>query len=372
MKNILILTASFGYGHLSTARAIAQALEATHGSDCRVDVLNPLDDPRAPAFLRDDQSVYDRLVTDAPELYQLGYQVSDTWVAAHLIEGGLTLMLFSLLREELRRRQPDVVVATHWAYQGILAAIFAVEKQRRPLVTTVTDLAAVNKQWFHPAADLRLVPTPDVYQQALAAGLPAETIKITGIPIRPDLAVDDDDPAALRAQLGWRPDLFTVLAIGSKRLEHLDQHLRSLNHSGWPLQLVAVAGGNPGLFARLQATEWHVAAHVYDYVTDMGQFLRGADCVLSKAGGLIVSEALACGRPLILVDVIPGQETPNADYVVAGGAGVLAQDSEAVLEAVCHWLESDRRLYHEQASRARQLGRPRATFEAAELIWAMK
>ncbi len=372
MKKILILMADFGYGHRNAAKAIAEALQVTYGPACSVDIVNPIDDPRAPAFLRDDQSVYDRLVTERPELYQFGYQVGDTWLAGHLLEGSLTLMLFDVLRDILRQRQPDIVVTTYPFYQGILAAVFAAEGQRRPLATVVTDLAAVNKLWFHPVAGLCLVPTPDVYQQALAAGLPAETVKLTGLPVRPDLAVDNDDPAALRAQLGWRPDLFTVLAIGSKRLERLDQALRCLNHSGWPLQVVAVAGGSADLYQRLQATNWHVPAHVYDYVADMGRFLRGADCVLSKAGGLIVSEALACGRPLILVDVIPGQETPNADYVVAGGAGVLAQDSQAVLEAVCHWLESDRRLYHEQASRARQLGRPRATFEAAELIWAMK
>ena len=77
--------------------------------------------------------------------------------------------------------------------------------------------------------------------------------------------------------------------------------------------------------------------------------MRAADCILSKAGGLTVSEALACGLPLILVDVIPGQETGNANHVVSGNAGVLAHDPIEVLEAVCHWLEKDRRLYRQQA-----------------------
>ena len=372
MKKILILMADFGYGHRSAAKAIAEAMQITYGPACQVDIVNPIDDPRAPALLRDDQSAYDKLVTERPDLYQIGYQVGDTWVAGRLLEGSLTLMLFYVLRDILRQRQPDIVVTTYPFYQGILAAIFAAERQHLPLATVVTDLAAVNKLWFHPVADLCVVPTPDVYQQALAAGLPPETVKLTGLPVRPDLALESIDQADLRTRLGCRPELFTVLAIGSKRLEHLDEALRSLNHSGWPLQLVTVAGGNPGLYQRLQATDWHVPTHVYDYVADMGTFLRAADCVLSKAGGLIVSEALACGQPLMLVDVIPGQETPNADFVIAGGAGVLAQDSEAVLETVCHWLENDRRLYHKQAGRARQLGRPRAAFEAAELIWAMR
>jgi 1,2-diacylglycerol 3-beta-galactosyltransferase len=74
---------------------------------------------------------------------------------------------------------------------------------------------------------------------------------------------------------------------------------------------------------------------------------------------------------MILVDVIPGQETGNADYVVSGNAGVLAINPTDVLEAMCHWLENDRRHYQEQANNALQLGRPQAAYDAAELTWAL-
>jgi UDP-N-acetylglucosamine:LPS N-acetylglucosamine transferase len=101
----------------------------------------------------------------------------------------------------------------------------------------------------------------------------------------------------------------------------------------------------------------------------MGTFMRAADCILGKAGGLTVSEALACGLPMILVDVIPGQETGNAEYVVSGNAGVLARDPVEVLETVYHWLEKDRRLYCQQAENARRLGHPRAAYDIADLAW---
>ena len=99
--------------------------------------------------------------------------------------------------------------------------------------------------------------------------------------------------------------------------------------------------------------------------------MRAADCVIGKAGELTVSEALACGLPLILVDVIPGQETGNADDVVFGNAGVLVRDPIVVLETICHWLEKDKLYYKQQAENARQLGRPRAAFDAAEWIWVL-
>ncbi len=71
----------------------------------------------------------------------------------------------------------------------------------------------------------------------------------------------------------------------------------------------------------------------------------------------------------ILVDVIPGQETGNADYVVSGSAGVLTNDTTEVLEAMAHWLDKDRNLYQQQAQNARQLGNPQAAMAISELAW---
>ena len=371
MKNILILTADYGYGHRSAANAIADALQETHGEDCSVEIVNPMDDPSVPVFLRDGENGYDKIVRAAPDLYKLGYEVGDTRLGSGIVKSSLTVMLFSALSKIIHEKQPDAIVCTYPFYQEILSAIFTIEKQRIPVLTVVTDLATVNRLWFHPVADLCLVPTQTVYNLAIKAGLPTEKVKIVGIPVRPELIKGNQDQAVIRKKLGWQENLFTVLAVGSKRVEHLYDALWMLNHSGFSLQLIIAAGGDQDFYRRCQETEWHVETHIYDFVTEMGTFMRGADCVLGKAGGLTVSESLASGLPMILVDVIPGQETGNADYVVSGNAGVLASNPTDVLEAMCHWLENERLHYQEQANHALQLGRPRAADDAAELTWAL-
>jgi 1,2-diacylglycerol 3-beta-galactosyltransferase len=113
MKRILILTADYGYGHRSAAQAIAQALQETHGEDCMVEIVNPLDDPRAPVFLRDGGNGYDRIVREAPELYRLSYRASESRFAGILINGSWTLMMFNILRDLLLEKQPDVIVCTY-------------------------------------------------------------------------------------------------------------------------------------------------------------------------------------------------------------------------------------------------------------------
>lgn len=82
MKHILILTADYGYGHRSAANAIADALQETHGDYCSVEIVNPMDDPSVPVFLRDGENGYDKIVRAAPDLYKLGYDIGDTRVVS--------------------------------------------------------------------------------------------------------------------------------------------------------------------------------------------------------------------------------------------------------------------------------------------------
>jgi len=88
-----------------------------------------------------------------------------------------------------------------------------------------------------------------------------------------------------------------------------------------------------------------------------------------KAGGLVVTESLAAGCPMMLIDVIAGQETGNADYVVGGGAGDLARSDIEVLETISHWMMDDRALLRERASNAAALGKPMAAYTIADMAF---
>jgi UDP-N-acetylglucosamine:LPS N-acetylglucosamine transferase len=371
VKQFLILTADAGFGHRTAAKAVGVALQETHGPECAVQIVNPMEDRRTSPLLRNSQSDYDKLVRDMPRLYKLGFDASDASVPSRMVEGALTVMMFEVMDDLVRQYDPDVIVTTYPVYQAPLKAVYTVRNQYIPTITVVTDLVTPHRMWFHEVADLCLVPTEQVRGLALDAGLPAHRVQITGIPVSPGFAREQRPAATIRAELGWRPDLVTLLAVGSKRVGHLYDVLRALNHSGLPLQLAIVAGGDGALYRRLQETEWHVVTHLYNFVTHMPALLHAADCVICKAGGMIVSESLACGLPLLLVDVLPGQETGNAAFVVEGDAGEQVESPLAALETLYHWLEGGGALLKERAGQARSLGRPWAAYEVAGHAWAI-
>ena len=368
-KRILILTADAGYGHRSAANALHEALTIQYGDSMQAEIINPLDDKRAPYVLRESQTDYDKWVRKAPELYKLGYEASDKPVPSAIAESALTVAMFELMRDLLRTHRPDVVVSTYPLYQPALTGVLAAFKAKLPLITVVTDLATVHRLWFNDRVDTVLVPTEMVRDLAIEAGVLPEKIQITGIPVHPEITRDTRSRREVRAELGWEPDLFTVLAVGSKRVEGLMDALNVVNHFGNPLQLAVVAGNDDEMYAELQQTEWHIPTYLYEFVNNMPQLMHAADLIICKAGGLIITESLACGLPLMLVNVIPGQETGNMEYVVEHGAGILAETPVQVLETLAHFTLEGMAGLKTASAAAKAIGRPQAAFDAARIIW---
>jgi 1,2-diacylglycerol 3-beta-galactosyltransferase len=370
-KKILILTSDMGFGHRSTAKAVAAALESRYGEDVQVSIVNAFDHKSVPSVVREQQAEYDRRVREAPELYHIGYQVMDAPLSTSLIEIGLTALLFQALSDVLNQDKPEVIIVTHPMYLEPLKTIFRQTSKTIPVLTVVTDLGTVQRMWFNSVSRVTLVPTERVYNLALEAKLQPAELKITGIPVHP-LNFSEKRPAAeIRADLGIEPTRMTALVVGSPRVRNLLDAVRVLNHSHFPLQVVVVAGGDDAVYAELQKTDWHLPVAVYNLVNNMPTLMHAADFIVCKAGGLIVTEALACGLPTLLIDVIEGQETGNAEFVVENGAGEVARMPLDMLETLYHWLSNDAQLLQTRAHNARRVGRPQAADETAELAWTL-
>ncbi len=203
-----------------------------------------------------------------------------------------------------------------------------------------------------------LLPNQEVANLASDYHISENKIEITGIPVSPFYALNKISKPALRKELGWEQDTPTILAVGSRRVEQLEAALNIVNHFGQKIQLVAVAGNDNTLYQQLKGLDWHIPVHIYEFVSDMPRFLLASDGLITKAGGLIVTEALAAGLPMMLIDIIPGQETGNAEYVVSHGAGEISLEPLEVLQTLSHWFQDDLKLLKEQSENARAIGKP--------------
>jgi 1,2-diacylglycerol 3-beta-galactosyltransferase len=377
-KRILILTAEAGFGHRNAALAIEAAMQERYGDSSITTIANPLREAGSPSIFQTmAEERYDTLVQNEPILYELGYRLSDGVATTALIEQVASALLHDPLKDLLDRHQPDVVVSTYPLYLEPLNFVFDRAGETLPSVSVVTDLVTVHALWFNPRVDLCVVPTEKARQKALRNSVPADRVHVTGLPVHPCFSAEKRPLTQIRTELGWRMDMPTALIVGSTRVANIPEIARLIDRSGLKVQLAIVTGGDEDLYAQLTAETWHGEVHIYGFVKNMPALIHASDLVVTKAGGLIVSETLACGRPLILCSAISGQETGNVEYVTSGGAGDWAPTPTDTLACLVRWLTPDEALSRagttlsERTANARRLGRPQAAYAVVDLLWEL-
>jgi processive 1,2-diacylglycerol beta-glucosyltransferase len=139
-----------------------------------------------------------------------------------------------------------------------------------------------------------------------------------------------------------------------------------------PITLVVAAGRNRDLMASLgdQTPGADSRLHVLGPQPSLAPLLATSDLLISKAGGLTISEALATGVPLIIPTAqLMGQERWNAAYVIDSGAGIGCESVAAVAQAIHGLLAAPARMAAMRAA-ARALGRPDAAAAIAAQVLA--
>lgn len=359
---LLILHASAGNGHRRAAEALAAAAIAQHHTAVVRDVLDFV-----PALFRKTYAAgYLNLVRSAPELW--GYFFAQTDRKAQRPAERRARTVFNKLNalsfyRFLREEQPDAALCTHFLPLELIGSLPPHRRHNLPLFGVVTDYAA-HALWYCDSVNAYYVATEEARRQLRRKGQPASGLVNTGIPVMPEFAARAT-PAAGRARLGLRTDLPAVLVLsGGYGVGPTLELLRACAAEPPPCQLLVVVGKNQELeqAARQVVSGSALAAMIYGFVNNVDELMDAADLVISKPGGLSTAEALAKGRPMMIVEPIPGQEQRNAEWLLENGAAVRLHEAVDTAWKLGALLADPLRLAR-LAEQAAQLGRPHAATE---------
>ena len=90
--------------------------------------------------------------------------------------------------------------------------------------------------------------------------------------------------------------------------------------------------------------------------------------VITKAGGATVQEAIAARTPVIISQVVPGQEEGNARLIVENECGCLAPDPEGILEALDSAFNRSEKRLKSWVTNISKLSKPDASLQIARFI----
>lgn len=146
---------------------------------------------------------------------------------------------------------------------------------------------------------------------------------------------------------------------------------RALDAAALPIQLALITGRNEKLRAQLRQDPWRVPVSIQGFVTNMPDWMRASDVVITKAGPGTIMETLAAGKPLILSGNLPGQEEGNVTFVEQNGVGILRTNPDAIARLVREWLEPNNHALAQMQTNAQRVARPDAAIEIVKLLDAL-
>jgi len=240
------------------------------------------------------------------------------------------------------------------------------------LVTVITDYA-LNKQWVHPQTDLYLVAAGEVKDELTARGVPCDKIKVTGIPISLEFSQEKNKNELLKENNLDQSLPLLLICSGAFGLNRgIEEFCREVASHKSLMQTVVITGKNTRLHRRL-ALLVQTASHpfyIHGYVKEMAEWMAMADIIVSKSGGLTVSEAMAYELPMIIFPPFPGQEASNARYLQSHGAAVVCEHISLIPKVVFHLLKNPLEMQKMRCS-AREIKKPLAAKHATLAVTGM-
>lgn len=347
-RSILILFAGYGEGHRQAATALAQAFKERR---IRVDVVDFMEMVH-PIINSLTQFGYRSSVKHAPNLYGLFYKQTDKILPNSHLQQRVRQIGARKLQKYIRSTGPAAVINTFPLSAGALSSLRRQRQTDVMAVTVITD-HTVHSQWVHDFTDHYFVGSSRVKENLLHKGISSEQIEVSGIPIRKCFH-QFYDRTHLKEALGLDNRPTAVIMGGWHGVFNASLCEQLVYQEN--VQFLFVCGGDRQLFHRILPLQMRFPdrVHVFGYVSNIAELMSVSDFVLSKAGGLTTSEALAMGLPMLLYRPIPGQEEQNAQYLIDEGVACLARDQEQLLEQFAH-LSCDHRLRSEMKQQANNI-----------------
>ncbi len=267
-----------------------------------------------------------------------GYPIEGLWISG--LQRNLSLqnlsfpfkVIASLYKASriLKRFKPDIVIGTGGYASGPtlrMAAMLGIPT----LIQEQNSFPGITNKMLAKKVNLICVA-----YEGMEKYFPAQKIRITGNPVRSEIANNTIPKEIALKDFGLSANKKTILIVGgSLGARTINQSiaagLETLHTNN--LQLIWQTGKTYYDTAK-SLTDTYSAKEVYAsaFIVNMNKAYTAADIVVSRAGAIAISELSITGKPVILVpspNVAEDHQTKNAMALVKKNAAIMVKDSEA-------------------------------------------
>lgn len=338
--NILILTVTAGHGHNQTAKSIYNYATAKGHNALILDSLeyiNPL--------LKDTVNKAYLLSTSlSPKAYGKVYSlIENKDINDSLISGQniTTTLLSKKIIKFIKDFKPDAIICTH-----VFSATFVsdIKKEGIDALTfgIVTDYT-LHPFWNETNIDYYVLPNEYLTYQTVSKGIPEEKILPFGIPIDSKFNKKLDKKLA-RELVGIDNKPTILMMSGSMGYGNMFMQLEAICNLPYDFQIVSICGNNKSTKKKIDSHTFPKKVYNIGFSDKVDIYMDACDIIITKPGGLTVSEALAKKIPMILTNPIPGHEARNREFLINMGVAMTNSKTYPIEEVVAQILTSPKKL----------------------------
>ncbi len=308
MKKAIIFSLSTGGGHNSAARNLKEIFTESGYEVVIIDTMNRIN-PKLDHIINKG---YETLANKAPFSWGALYKISNREKFSRNLFSFLAKVSRSTILNIIKQEQPDIIIGTHPFVVPFIASLTKEGTLNLPFISVVTDFVA-HDIYLNQQVDAYVVGSPFTKADMVKKGISSKRIYPYGIPIS-KVFTERKTPPAL--------DVFEILVMaGSIGLNYIVHIVDTLLQIEGPLHIRALYGKNKKLEHKMKKRfkkEIQMGRlELYGFVEDIPSLMDQSHCVLTKPGGLSVTESINKHLPLILPHYIPGQEKENLDFLVS-------------------------------------------------------
>lgn len=327
--NILLFYASYGSGHLSAATAIEQYIKENYpdAKTLKIDCVEYINK----SINKISTSAYKSIILKTPILWGQVYKLLKNDTILDITQFSNRFMakkIFNLFEDF----EPDLVISCHPLGGQITSFLKSHKKTNCKLATVMTDFAS-HKQWLigKDYTDYFFVSNIEMKTSLISEGIYPNKIYVSGIPISPNFYKNYDKENIYKS-LNIAKNKKNIIFFGGGSLglsssSNIQAILTSLlQATDESHQIIIISGKNEKLYNDFQKTINHTyhksEIKLIDFTTKLPELLPITSFVITKPGGLTITECISTNVPIILINPIPGQEKENAQYIADNKMGI--------------------------------------------------
>jgi len=363
---------------MSAAKAIKEYLDSHGASADIIDALEYI----SPLLNKTVTEIYEYLAIKQPAIWKMMYKTSNNKVVNRLILGTNSLISKKLL-PLIDDYKPDVIITTHPFTTEMTSKLKASDKIDIPLICVMTDYAP-HRTWINPKVDAYIVADEEMTTPMIQMDVPSDKIYPFGIPVD-DVFFTKHNKKETLNQMQLNSNIPTILIMaGSCGFANVGKIYRKLQSIETDFQIIVITGKNKKLYQKMKYLvegkkryekikiltkisgktprlkhlklikkiknrnekniKYNKKTKIIYFTDEVDKYMWVSDLIITKPGGLTVSEALACNLPMALFDAIPGQEEENADFLVSNNMAVKIESNEDVTEIIKNLLLNPQKL----------------------------